>query len=249
MLRSYKTRRGRLTARQQRELAIDDGLLLRPDPDRCYRTLGEIGALAVLFAGRPVIVEIGFGAGPATAERASREPDVGVLAVDVHTPGVADLLGEIRSRALTNVRIVEDDAVRVLAALPANALVGARTFFPDPWPKARHHKRRLVQPPFISLLASRVCSGGIWELATDWPDYADQMGTVIPAAGLWTGGSVPRPDRPVTHFERRAVRAGREVVDLVFERSSRPAVWTEPVTAVRRSNDRPAAQGVAGESR
>ena len=249
MLRSYKTRRGRLTARQHRELATEDGLLLHSREDGSFARLGSTTLLDTEFLGRPIVMEIGFGSGGATAERAAHEPAIGLLAIDVHTPGVADLLGEVRSRSLGNVRIVEGDAIRVLAALPPDSLAGARTYFPDPWPKARHHKRRLVQSPFITLLASRVRPGGTWELATDWPHYAEQMTSLIPQDQLWIGGIVMRPDRPVTHFEQRALRDGRLVTDLHFTRSMTPAVWNADVNPLSGSSDRPSGTGGAVGSR
>lgn len=225
MLRTYKARRGRLTTRQQRELEIDDGIRLPHDE---ARQSVELSQLERTFAGRPVIVDIGFGSGTPTAQRAMQEPDIGILAIDVHTPGVADLLGEVRSRGLTNVRIIEGDAVRVLAhAIRPAALAGARTYFPDPWPKVRHRKRRLIQAPFVALLASRIHEHGTWELATDWADYADQISRTIPDSLLWHGGEIARPMRPQTHFERRALHDGRAVIDFLFERTNAPAA--EPV--------------------
>jgi len=211
MLRTYKTRRGRLIARHLRELDVRDDLLV---------DIADLAELPRLFDGRPVTLDLGFGSAAATAQRAVEEPGRGILAIDVHTPGVADLLGEVRSRGLANVRIFHGDAIEALRqGIAPGALAAAWSYFPDPWPKARHHKRRLVQRPFVALLASRVQIDGTWDLATDWPDYAEQMGEVIPADGLWRGGVVARPGRPVTHFEQRAIRDGRIVTDFSFART------------------------------
>ena len=165
-----------------------------------------------------MVLEIGFGDGLATATLAAQQPEVGVLAVDVHTPGVGALLDRLTAADLGNVRVVEGDGLAVLERMvrPAS-LAGVRTFFPDPWPKARHHKRRLVQPAVAALVRDRLVPGGWWHLATDWVDYAQAMTACLDAAYGWTGGVVPRPaDRPVTRFERRANAAGRPVTDLLY---------------------------------
>ena len=166
----------------------------------------------------PTILEIGFGTGATTAAMAAAAPDTGILAVDVHTPGVGDLLDLISARALTNVRVIEADALAVLEFMIAPAaLAGVRSYFPDPWPKARHHKRRLVQPDVLALVGSRLGAGGFWHLATDWQEYADAMVACFVADPRWAGGVIDRPhDRPVTHYEARALRERREITDLRF---------------------------------
>jgi len=175
--------------------------------------------LAVLFGrSAPVVLEIGSGTGEATAALAAADPARDVLAVEVHTPGVANLLRLTEAGGLTNVRVAEGDALVVLRdMLPAGCLDEVRVLFPDPWPKARHHKRRLVQPAFVFLVASRLRPGGRLHVATDWPHYAEQVLDVVAASGL-QGGVVARPDRPVTRFEQRALADGRPVVDVVAVR-------------------------------
>jgi tRNA (guanine-N7-)-methyltransferase len=197
---------------------------------RLYRAIDEQGAyfvkvkpapldLAGLWGpGVPVVMEIGFGSGGPTAEMAAGDPVTGILAIDVHTPGVGDLLARIGEQGLTNVRVMEADAVLVLETMvPARSLAGIRTYFPDPWPKARHHKRRLVQRPILDLVRSRLVPGGTWHLSTDWDPYAHEMAECFGTDGHWTGGVVARPSwRPVTPYEQRALRAGRTITDLVY---------------------------------
>jgi len=176
--------------------------------------------LSALFDGRPVICEIGFGTGAATVQAAGHDPDTGILAIDVHTPGIGDLLWRVREAGLSNVRVIEGDALPVLrTAIAPGALAGVRTWFPDPWPKARHHKRRLVNVDNARLIAERTRPGGHWHLATDWADYAVQAIEVLGAHPAWSGGVIDRPPwRPVTRYEQLALDQGREVVDLWFTR-------------------------------
>jgi tRNA (guanine-N7-)-methyltransferase len=179
------------------------------------------------FGGRPVVLEIGFGMGEATAELAAGDPATGVLAVDVHTPGVGNLLAAVGDGGLDQVRVMQGDAVEVVRDMLAPAVLhGVRIFFPDPWPKSRHHKRRLVQGPFVRLLADRLAPSGFVHCATDWPPYAEQMLEVLSAEPLLTNcfeGFAPRPDdRPLTRFERRGLRHGHPVADLVFARRLTP---------------------------
>lgn len=175
----------------------------------------------------PVVLEIGSGMGDATAEMAAAAPEVDHLAVEVYEPGLARLLMLRQEAGLENLRLLRGDAVDLLdRAVPAGLLEGIRIFFPDPWPKRRHHKRRLVQPGFVALAASRLRPGGWLHLATDWEHYALQMREVCdacpllhraPAAG--PEGWLPRPDsRPLTKFEQRAVREGRAIRDLLYVR-------------------------------
>ena len=178
--------------------------------------------LAVLFGNqRPVVLEIGFGTGEATATMAGADPTTNVLAVDVHTPGFGRLLQRIGSQGLDHVRVASGDAVDLLRDMLApGSLAGIRIFFPDPWPKARHHKRRLVQPGFVALAVSRLAPGGYLHVATDWWPYAEQMREVLdaePTLGLSDDGTGPRPmDRPETRYERAGLAKGHEVVDLVY---------------------------------
>ncbi len=173
----------------------------------------------------PVRLEIGSGMGETTAALAAAEPDVDHLAVEVYEPGLAQLLMRIAAAGLTNQRLLRGDGVTLLTeAIAPASLDEIRIFFPDPWPKRRHHKRRLVQPDFVRLAASRVREGGRIHLATDWPDYADQMRSVCaaepslrPLGALGTDGWPVRPAwRPLTKFERRAVTDRRPVRDLLY---------------------------------
>jgi tRNA (guanine-N7-)-methyltransferase len=168
----------------------------------------------------PLILEIGSGMGETTAALAAAEPDVDHLAVEVFEPGIAALLMRAEEAGLTNLVVLRGDAVALLTTrVPEASLAGIRIFFPDPWPKRRHHKRRLVQPAFLALVATRLQPGGTLHMATDWADYADQMRTVADAEPLLVGGETPRPPwRPVTKFEARARAEGRDVHDFVYGR-------------------------------
>ena len=163
-------------------------------------------------SGRPLVLEIGSGMGEATAALAAAEPDRDLLAVEVHPAGVAALLRRLSEQHLDNVRVLRDDAVDVLHALPAGSLAEARLFFPDPWPKAKHAKRRLLRPSFAALLADRLLPGARLHLATDSPAYVQHATAVL---RHWQVQVVPRPQhRPVTRFEQQAREAGRTVTDL-----------------------------------
>jgi tRNA (guanine-N7-)-methyltransferase len=158
------------------------------------------------------VVEIGFGMGEATALMAAADPRR-LLAIEVHWPGIAALLRRLESGALDNVRVVEGDAVEVLRELPERALQEVRAFFPDPWPKARHHKRRLIQPEFAALVAQKLTPRGRLHVATDDASYAEQ---VLDVLRDWDAAVVPRPEnRPLTGYERRGLAAGRTVVDII----------------------------------
>lgn len=168
----------------------------------------------------PLVVEIGSGVGEATAVLAAARPDHDVLALEVWRPGVADSLWRVAEAGADNVRFLSVDAVWSLEHLVApDSLAGLWTFFPDPWPKTRHHKRRIVDPAFAALAASRLAPGATWRLATDWGDYAEQMRAVLDAEPALEGGVVPRwEERPVTRFERKGVEAGRAITDLAYTR-------------------------------
>jgi tRNA (guanine-N7-)-methyltransferase len=168
----------------------------------------------------PLVIEIGSGIGEATAALAAARPDVNVLAIEVWRPGVATGLGLLADAGAANVRFLSVDAVWTLEHLvPEGGLEELWTFFPDPWPKARHHKRRLVAPPFAALAASRLRIGGCWRLATDWAEYAEQMIEVLDAEPALTGGVVERwSERPVTKFERKGLAVGRAITDLRYVR-------------------------------
>jgi tRNA (guanine-N7-)-methyltransferase len=171
----------------------------------------------------PVALEIGFGMGESTVTIAQALPEVDFLALDVHPPGVGNLLKRIEEEGVTNIRVMRHDAVEVVEKwIAPGSLSRIHIFFPDPWPKARHHKRRLVQSPFIHTLAQRLKPGGVMHLATDWENYAEQMLEVLSAEPLLKNqaqGYSPRPDyRPLTKFEQRGLRLGHGVWDLLFER-------------------------------
>ena len=178
---------------------------------------------AVFGRSAPRVLEIGFGMGQATAQIAADRPDLDFIGVEVHEPGVGALLREIEQRGLANLRIVQHDAVAVLHAMTAPAsLAGLHVYFPDPWHKKRHHKRRLIQPALVDLLASRLAPGGWLHCATDWDDYAQQMLAVLdacPALANTAAGFAPRPEmRPLTKFEARGLRLGHGVWDLLYRR-------------------------------
>jgi tRNA (guanine-N7-)-methyltransferase len=173
----------------------------------------------------PLIVEIGSGVGEATVELAAARPSCNVLAFEVWRPGVAATLQRMERLGVDNVRLASVDAVwSVEHLLGPASLAGLWTFFPDPWPKKRHHKRRLVTPAFAALATSRLAPGATWRLATDWADYAAWMSGVLDAVPELSGGVVERwADRPVTKFERKGVTAGRVITDLAYRRGPRPA--------------------------
>ena len=168
----------------------------------------------------PLVVEIGSGIGEATAALAPARPGYDVLAFEVWTPGVADALWRVAQSGATNVRFCSVDAVWSMQHLLHEGEVAELwTFFPDPWHKKKHHKRRLVNPEFAALTATRLAPGARWRLATDWADYAEQMAEVLDAEPLLSGGVVPRwEERPVTKFERKGLAAGRPITDLAYVR-------------------------------
>jgi tRNA (guanine-N7-)-methyltransferase len=171
----------------------------------------------------PKILEIGFGMGETTATIAGEHPENDYLGIEVHTPGVGSLLKQIGELGLANVRVIQHDAVEVLEKMIApGSLAGAHIFFPDPWPKKRHHKRRLIQGPLVALLASRIKAGGYLHAATDWQEYAEHILAVLsaePALQNSAEGFAPRPEsRPQTKFESRGLKLGHGVWDIVFRK-------------------------------
>jgi tRNA (guanine-N7-)-methyltransferase len=182
----------------------------------------------------PLVLEIGSGTGESTAAQAAAAPETDHLAVEVFEPGLAQLLMRIDEAGLTNLRLLRGDAVDLLRErVPPDSLAAIRIFFPDPWPKRRHHKRRLVQPGFVALATSRLVPGGLLHLATDWAHYAVQMRAACDGEPLLANtataddGWTPRPAaRPETKFERRARVEGRDVRDLVYRRISSPQSFT-----------------------
>jgi tRNA (guanine-N7-)-methyltransferase len=216
-IRSYVLRQGRISNAQRRahaELFPVYGVPFSPAP---------LDLVALFGRAAPKTLEIGFGMGETTAAIAQQHPECDTLGVEVHTPGVGSLLARIAELRLANVRIVQHDAVEVIEKMIApEALEGVHLFFPDPWPKKRHHKRRLIQAPFVSLLASRMKPGAVLHACTDWEDYAAQMLQVLSAESTLqntASGYATRPEtRPQTKFERRGLGLGHGVWDLVFRK-------------------------------
>ena len=221
-IKSFVKRGGRTTTAQARARAELGARYLLPYASQPLQPEPVFGRRA------PLILEIGFGMGEASAHIARLRPGDDFLCCEVHAPGVGALLKRIDEQGLGNVRIVAHDAVEVLQhMLPEGTLAGAHIFFPDPWHKLRHHKRRLLQPPLVALLASRLQPGAYLHCATDWQPYAEQMLQVLGAEPLLAnatsdpaqGGYAPKPDyRPLTKFEQRGLRLGHGVWDLVFVR-------------------------------
>ena len=214
-IRTFKTRRSRITPTQERALVTYAHFIIE------MRSAPLNTASDWQMPGAPIVVEIGFGTGASTVAMAEHDQATALLAIDVHTPGIGDLLDKAGAARLTNLRVMEADALTVLErmVLP-ESLSGVRSYFPDPWPKARHHKRRLVQPPIAQLLHSRLLLGGYWHIATDWDEYAESIEWVMAAESGWIGGQIERPeDRPVTMFEARALREGRTITDLLYTKA------------------------------
>ena len=216
-IRSFVLRQGRVSNAQRR--AVDTlssvyGIPYAP---------GALDFGQIFGRSAPTILEIGFGMGETTALIAKAHPENDYLGIEVHTPGVGSLLKLIAENELANLRLVQHDAVEVLEHMIAPAaLAGAHIFFPDPWPKKRHHKRRLIQPAFVALLASRLAPGAYLHAATDWEEYAEQILAVFasePALVNTAPGFAPRPDyRPLTKFESRGLKLGHGVWDIIFRK-------------------------------
>lgn len=219
-IRSFVMRTGRMTSGQSRaleELWPKFGVEYSPAPLALDQLFGRQA---------PRTLEIGFGNGEHLATLAAAHPERDYFGIEVHRPGVGHLLMLAASRALTNLRVSDHDAVEVLRdQIAAASLDEVLVLFPDPWHKKRHHKRRLIQPPFVELVASRLAPGGVFRLATDWEPYAQQMLEVLSAAsGAFvnlspSGDWMPTPPRAPTRFEKRGARLGHGVWDLAFRRS------------------------------
>ncbi|MCL5254695.1 MAG: tRNA (guanosine(46)-N7)-methyltransferase TrmB [Gammaproteobacteria bacterium] len=216
-IRSFVRREGRLTKGQA-------GALERQWPTMGIEFAGERLNLQALFGNdNPVVLEIGFGMGKSLVAMAKAAPEKNFIGVEVHRPGVGACLLEAESQGVTNLKVIEHDAVEVLKDwLPDYCLDGVQIFFPDPWHKKRHHKRRLVQPEFVALLRQKLKLGGVLHLATDWENYAEHMLAVMSEAPGYVnqaadGAYIPRPDeRPLTKFEQRGHRLGHGVWDMKF---------------------------------
>ncbi|CAM5795878.1 tRNA (guanosine(46)-N7)-methyltransferase TrmB [Rhizobacter fulvus] len=214
-IRSFVVRAGRMGPGQTRALAELGPRFVLPYAAAPFDFAAAFGRDA------PRVLEIGFGMGDATAAIAQALHGTDFIGVEVHTPGVGALLKQIGERGLTNLRLLQHDAVDVLQQMIApGSLAGVHVFFPDPWHKKKHNKRRLIQPDFVTLLTSRLAAGGYLHCATDWQPYAEQMLQVLsaePALRNSADGYAPRPEyRPLTKFENRGLKLGHGVWDLVF---------------------------------
>ena len=219
-VKSYVKREGRLTKAQQR--AIDE---FWPTMGIDYQN-APLNLTEVFGRSAPVVLEIGFGMGKSLVEMAAASPDKDFIGIEVHRPGVGACLAEAGAQSLTNLRIMDHDAVEVLQnMITNNSLSRLQLFFPDPWHKKRHHKRRIVQPEFANLVASKLQIGGHFHMATDWEPYAEHMAEVVNSTSGFTntaqdGNYVPRPEyRPITKFETRGQKLGHGVWDLIYERT------------------------------
>ncbi|WIM94865.1 tRNA (guanosine(46)-N7)-methyltransferase TrmB [Actinoplanes oblitus] len=214
-IRTFHPRRGRMSARHaDAHAALWPRLgLTVTDGDRT-----PVDLPALFGRAAPVVLEIGFGMGDATAAMAAADPDRDYLGVEVHTPGIGNLLALVGELGLTNVRVARGDAMELVHRLAPGSLAAVHVFFPDPWPKARHHKRRLIQPANVALLRERLRPGGVLHCATDWPEYAASMTETLSAdPGLRRLPATPH-QRPETKFERRGAAAGRPITDLRYTR-------------------------------
>ena len=206
-IRSYVLRQGRTTPAQKRAL------------EELFPKYGIAFSDQKVSSSRKLVLEIGSGMGETTIEIAKAHPEVDFVAVEVHGPGVGSLLNAIEKAQLANVRVIRHDALDVLEQMIADgSLAAIHLFFPDPWPKKRHHKRRMVQPGFAALAAKKLKEGGILHAATDWPEYAEHMHEVFSREALLEPAAAGFTARPVTKFESRGRRLGHPVRDLVFRR-------------------------------
>jgi tRNA (guanine-N7-)-methyltransferase len=231
LIRTFHPRRGRASTTQADALTRlwpAYGYTIA-DPHHDYHTPevapdGPFEAERLFGRRAPLVLEIGCGMGEATAEMAAADPDRDYLGADVHTPGLGNLIALAEARGLTNVRVARGDVLFLLRdGIEPGSLAAVHVFFPDPWPKAKHHKRRIIQPDTVALIRDRLRVGGVLHCATDWAEYAEQMLEVLQAdPGLRNRhpGYAPREavGRPVTGYERRGVRDGRPIADLVFEK-------------------------------
>ena len=220
-VKSYVLRAGRMTVGQQRgwdEVWPTMGLTIENGMQNIHDQFSREA---------PLVLEIGFGMGLSLLQMAKQEPDKNFIGIEVHRPGVGSLLNEAEKAELTNIRLYCDDAVEVLKhCIPNESIDRLQLYFPDPWHKKRHHKRRLIQPNFVQALREKIKIGGIFHMATDWENYAEHMLDVMQKAEGFDntsveGNYVSRPDyRPITKFEKRGERLGHGVWDLLFKRTS-----------------------------
>jgi tRNA (guanine-N7-)-methyltransferase len=219
-VKSYVKREGRLTRAQERALAD-----YWPTKGIDYQS-SLLSFETVFGRNAPVVVEIGFGMGKSLVEMASAAPEKNFIGIEVHRPGVGACLADAAEQGVENLRVMEHDAVEVLKnMIPEGSLSRLQLFFPDPWHKKRHHKRRIVQPEFVEVIRSRLAIGGCFHMATDWEPYAQHMAEIMNNAKGYAntaeaGDYVPRPEyRPITKFETRGQKLGHGVWDLIFERT------------------------------
>jgi tRNA (guanine-N7-)-methyltransferase len=209
-IRSYVLRQGRTTPAQKRAL------------ESLFPKYGIPFSDQKLSSPRKLVLEIGSGMGETTVEIAKAHPEVDFVAVEVHGPGVGSLLNAIEREQLSNLRVIRHDALDVLEHMIGDGTLAAiHLFFPDPWPKKRHHKRRLVQPQFAALMARKLTAGGILHAATDWPDYAEHMNEVFSKEPLLEPAAAGFAARPVTKFESRGQRLGHPIRELLFRRAGK----------------------------
>lgn len=219
-IKSYVLRTGRMTTSQ--ENAVND--LMPIYGVTCLSPGSKIDLSNLFSKQQPIIVEIGFGMGTSLVEMAAKHPELNYLGIEVHTPGVGNALKLIKQSQLTNIKIAHHDAIEILEALPPQSIQGLQLFFPDPWHKARHHKRRIVNENFLNLVTQALVPGGFIHMATDWENYAEHMLEALSKVSCLTNSSIngtyiPRPDtRPLTKFEQRGHRLGHGVWDLYFIR-------------------------------
>ena len=211
-IRTYRLRGSRITGPQQSAL------------DKYWDAYGieystEFLNITSLFpTAEQVVLEIGFGMGEATALIARDFPNTGYLAVEVHKPGIGKLMARVEELALSNIRIIEGDAHPIITTMiPDKSVDGVHLFFPDPWPKKRHNKRRIVNAEFLALIHPKIKDGGFFHIATDWVPYAEYIEEIFAASPLFTGGVVERPEwRPVTRFEGQGITKDHQVTDLRY---------------------------------
>ena len=211
-IRTYRLRGSRITGPQQSALDKYWGVY-----GIAYST-ETLDFPSIFPSANQVILEIGFGMGEATALIGQKNPNTGYLAVEVHKPGIGKLMARIEELSLSNIRVIEGDAHPILKTMiPEKSLDGVHLFFPDPWPKKRHHKRRIINPEFLALIHPKIKDGGFFHIATDWLPYAEYIQEVFANSPLFRGGVVERPEwRPVTRFEGQGLTKNHQVTDLEY---------------------------------
>ena len=231
-VRSYVLRQGRLSPAQARALET-------LTPRYCLPFARAPIDFAAVFGRRaPVVLEIGCGMGETTAAIAQAHPESDFVGVEVHGPGVGSILNRIEQSSIANLRMIQHDAVEVIdAMIPEGSLAGIHVYFPDPWPKKRHHKRRLLQPGFVHALATRLAPGGYLHAATDWAPYAEEILATFSSEPLLANTAqryAPRPAwRPQTKFETRGLKLGHEVFDILFRRGAASSPAAAPGRSAR----------------